>query len=43
MDGLNSVWSSIGAFFDALPGEVVMVASFGLVGTLILGLLGWLK
>lgn len=43
MDGLVSVWNLIGAFFDVLPGEVVMIASFGLVGAVILGFLGWLK
>lgn len=43
MDGLNSVWSLIGVFFDALPGELVMVASFGLVGAVIIGLMEWLK
>ena len=43
MDELNSVWSLIGAFFDALPPEVVMIVNFTFSGALIVGLLRWLK
>ena len=43
MEGLTAVWNVIGAFFDALPSEIVMVASYGFVGAIILGLLGWFK
>ena len=43
MENLNSVWNVIGAFFDALPSEVVMVCTFAFIGFFVLGLLGWLK
>ena len=43
MDSLNLVWNMIGAFFSALPPDVVMVATLAFMGAVILGFLGWLK
>ena len=43
MEGIRQVWTLISAFFQLLPAEVVMCASFAFVGCVVIGLLGWFK
>lgn len=43
MDGIRMVWTLISEFFQQLPGEVVMAASFAFVGFVVIGLIGWFK
>lgn len=41
--GVSEVFSVIGAFFDGMPSEIIILVSFPFVGALILAIWSWLK